>query len=237
MCFLFFQLYSPIWSRVVQPGLLHVPRQSFYEQRNLPFPFCVLINNKDEWMAWLFVIQFRYVEQKPTWCMASGCVVCQRVTMLGRAVVLGAYSPSLDNPNFHYIAKNTNNAPSRELCWPFNCSKGSQVWCEQSFFAWVLRGKPSCDVIVQKSPHHFWEKQWLYGLLDKPTYSVKLWLPSATQCSASSYTAPGTVHRLWAPFSRRLNTRGQLTMILDVVRHVGTQSLLHHFFTSLGKSL
>lgn len=43
--------------------------------------------------------------------------------------------------------------------------------------------------------------------LDKPTYSVKPWLPSATQCLASS-TAPGRGHQLWAPFSRRLSNKG-----------------------------
>lgn len=32
------------------------------------------------------------------------------------------------------------------------------------FFAWVLRGKPLSDVIVQKSPQHFGEKRLLCGL-------------------------------------------------------------------------
>lgn len=72
--------------------------------------------------------------------MASGPVACQIVTRRGRALALGADGSNPDNSSFCYIA--ATQTCSTVWCTirrtlltfqvPFNCSKGSQIWCMQS---------------------------------------------------------------------------------------------------------
>ena len=54
-------------------SFLCVPSQSFYEQGNLPYPFSVLINNKDEWGALLFGIQLYDIGKGQFGCWHQAC--------------------------------------------------------------------------------------------------------------------------------------------------------------------
>lgn len=92
--------------------------------------------------------------RKPAWFMASGPVTCQHQVA------------PLDNSGFHCIVVTQcptvwHNIERTLLTFqlPSSSSKGSEIWCVQSFQMSALP-----DVMPQKSPHGFWGKQLLSGV-------------------------------------------------------------------------
>lgn len=175
--------------------------------------------------------------------MASGPVACQRVTMLDMALLWERMVHILIIPAS--TALNSHKQCSTVWCTfqrtlltfqlPFNCSKGSEMWCVQSSLAWVPRGKASAWCHASKIPPQFLREA--IALCSVWTGWLTLWSSGQQVLLSAQLLPPHLIERNSGLISLRdWTARGQFTHALemtpDVARNVGIKSQFHHFFTS-----